>query len=112
MDITATAKYVRLAPSKARDLAGKIRGLPVASALGVVTLNVRKGAFYIGKTLKSAIANAENNGKLPAETLWVKNAVVEDAPRMKRFWASARGSASPIIKRMCHIKIVLSDDRR
>lgn len=110
MDIRATAKYIRLSPSKARDLAREVSGLPVDAALSLMGFNKRKAAFYLAKTLKSAIANAENNAKLSVDDLWIKQAVVEEAPRMRRYWASARGGASPIRKRMCHMKIVLSDD--
>jgi large subunit ribosomal protein L22 len=110
MDIRARAKYIRLSPSKARDLAREISGLPVGAALSVVGFNKRKAAFHLAKTLKSAIANAENNAQLSVDALWVREAVVEEAPRMRRFWPSARGGASPIAKRMCHMKVVLTDE--
>jgi large subunit ribosomal protein L22 len=86
-----------------------MRGLPVADALKIAGFSPRKGAAMIGKTLKSAIANAENNAKLAVDDLTVKEAVVEEGPRMKRYWARARGSVRPVMKRMCHIKIVLTD---
>jgi large subunit ribosomal protein L22 len=111
MEIQAKTTFVRLAPSKARDLAKAMRGLPVAEALKLVEFNERKAAFYIGKTLKAAIANAENNAKLSADTLFVSNAVVEKGPVMKRFWPRARGMASPIEKKMSHIKITLTDQK-
>ena len=110
MDIKATAKYIRLSPSKARDLARQISGLPVGPALSMMGFNKRKAAFHLAKTLKSAIANAENNAKLSVDDLWVKKAVVEEAPRLKRYWPSARGGALPIAKKMCHMKIVLTDE--
>ena len=62
------------------------------------------------KTLKSAIANAENNNSLKVDTLLVKEAVVGEGPTSKRFRARARGSASPLRKRTSHIRIILSDD--
>ncbi len=110
MDIKATAKYIRLSPSKGRDLARDISGLQVGAALSLIGFNKRKAAFHLAKTLKSAIANAEHNAKLSVDDLWVRRAVVEEAPRMKRFWPSARGGASPIAKRMCHMKVVLTDE--
>lgn len=109
MDVVARTKNVRLSPLKARDLARELQGLPVSAALRVVEFSERKAAFYLGKTLKSAISNAEHNNELDAETLVVKEAVVEEGPRLKRFWPRARGSVSPIRKRMSHIKIVLTD---
>lgn len=111
MEIKSISRNVRLAPTKIRDLAKKIRGLSVAEALGVTSLNnERKGAFYLGKTLKSAIANAEHNAKLSVDELWIKDAVIDEASRLKRFWPRARGSAGPVFKRMCHIKITLTDE--
>ena len=110
MEITATTRYARISPRKARNLAGAIQGLPVADALKITEFSERKGAQLIGKTLKSVIANAENNAKLSAEDLRVKEAVVTPGPSLKRFWPRARGSASPILKRTSHIKITLSDE--
>ena len=111
MDVSATTKFVRISPTKVRDLAHKMQGLPVGDALQVVSLNARKGAFHLTKTLKSAIANAENNADLDVNDLVVKEAVVNEGPRLKRYWPRARGMVSPIRKRMCHIKVVLTDDK-
>lgn len=109
MDVQAVTKYVRLSPTKARDFAKALQGLPVASAVKMTELSERKAATLIGKTLKSAIANAENNAGLSAEDLLVKSAVIEEGPRMRRFRAGARGMYKPIRKRMSHIRIVLSE---
>ena len=111
MEIKATTRYVRIAPSKARDLAQAMQGLTVAEALRVVEFSERKGAFHLTKTLKSAIANAENNSKLSAEKLFVSQAVVEQEPVMKRHWARSRGMVSPVLKRTSHIKITLTDKK-
>jgi len=111
MDIRSTMRFARISSLKAKDLAKVIRGLPASEALNKLEFSHRKGAFLIAKTLKSAIANAENNAKLSAENMFVKEAVVLDGPSMKRFWPRARGSASPILKRMSHIKIVLSESK-
>ena len=110
MDISATTKYARLSTLKARDLARRVQGLPAAEALKVTSFSERKAASLLGKTLKSAIANAENRAKLSVDKLRVKEAVIEEGPRLRRFWPRSRGSASPILKRMCHIRIVLTDD--
>lgn len=111
MDVTAKTKFVRMSPTKARDLAVRLRGMPVAEALAVVQFSERKGARYLGKTLKSAIANAENNAKLDVDGLTVKEAVIGEGPRMKRHWPRARGMVSPIMKRMCHIRVVVTDGK-
>ncbi len=111
MDVTAVSRYARIAPRKARNLATAIRGRPVAEALSITKFSERKAAFLIGKTLKSAVANAENNSELSSDDLWVKEAVVEPGPSLKRFWARARGSASPIRKRTSHVRITLTDGK-
>jgi large subunit ribosomal protein L22 len=111
MEVAARTKFIRLSPSKVRDLARRMQGLPVGEALKIVDLSERKGALHLGKTLKSAIANAENNAGLNVDDLRVKEACVDEGPRMRRFWARARGSASPIKKRFCHIRVVLTDGK-
>ena len=88
-----------------------MRGLHVAEALKVAELSERKGAFLLGKTLKSAIANAENNAKLEVNSLRVKEVVVDNGPMLKRYRPRARGTASRILKRTCHIKVVLTDEQ-
>ncbi len=110
MDIRAISRRVRLSPTKARDFARAIQGKPVEEALRMTAISERKAAFQIGKTLKSAIANAENNADLEVDSLWVKEAVVDEGPRMKRYWPRARGMVRHIVKKTCHIKIVLTDD--
>lgn len=112
MDVVATMKFARMSAGKGRQLAAMIQGMPVNEALKLTGFKGRKSAVLIGKTLKSAIANAENNAKLAAETLRVKCAVVNEGPRLKRFWPRARGSVSPILKRTCHVRIVLTDEAK
>jgi large subunit ribosomal protein L22 len=111
MEIQAIAKRVRMSPTKARDLAREIQGKSVADALRVTTVGERKAAFQIGKTLKSAIANAESNADLDVDDLWVKEAQIDEGPSMRRYWPRARGMVRHIRKKTCHIKIVLTDDK-
>ena len=111
MEVSATTKYARISPAKARDLATAIRGLPVPRALEITELTARKAAFLMGKTLKSAIANAENNNGVSADELFVAQAVVEEGPRFRKWLPRARGMASPIRKKLSHIKIVLTDKK-
>ena len=110
MEVSATTKYVRMSPTKARDLANELKGLSVADALRITEFNARKAAVQIGKTLKSAIANAEENEGVSADSLIVKNAIVDGGPMMKRFRPRARGMASPIQKKTSHITIILTDN--
>ncbi len=110
MEVKATTKYLRISPLKARDVAREIQGLPVSQALDILTFTPRKAAAMVGKTLRSAIANAENNHDLAVDTLVIKEAVVGDAPSLRRFKARARGSAGAIKKRSSHIFITLTDE--
>jgi len=110
MDVRSTTKHARISPKKARDVAREIQGLPVSDALDALTYTPKKSAHLIGKTLKSAIANAENNHELSADELIVKEAVVGEGPTLKRFKPRARGSAGAIRKRTSHIFITLTDE--
>ncbi len=111
MDVQSVSRFVKLSPLKARDLTREIQGLPVADAVNAMQFNTRKGAFHILKTLKSAIAAAGKNENVSADALFVRLAVIENGPTSRRFWPSARGRASPILKRTSHIRIVLTDEK-
>ena len=110
MEVRSIHRYARISPFKAREVTREIQGLPVSAALDLLTFTPKKAAFLIGKTLKSAIANAENNANLKPDGLVVKEAIVGEGPTLKRIMARARGSASRIQKRTSHIRIVLSDE--
>ncbi len=109
MDVSATTKFARISPDKARDLARKLQGLPVSEALSITKFSNRKAAALIGKTLKSAIANAEHNADMLVDDLVVKRAHIDTGPKWRRFWPRARGMVRPISRRTCHIQIVLTD---
>jgi len=98
-----------MSPAKVGEVTRMIHGKRAAEALDLLRAIPRKSARLIEKTLKSAIANATNNAKLAADVLVVKEAVANEGPRLKRFQPKARGSAGPIIKRLSHIRIVLTD---
>ena len=109
MDVAATTRNIRLSAQKGRPLAREVQGLPVGQALQVTAFSPSKAAFHLGKTIKSAVANARNNASLDVDRLRVKLAVFDEGPRLRRFWARARGSASPILRRLCHVTVVLTD---
>jgi large subunit ribosomal protein L22 len=112
MEVQAITRHARMSPKKVREVARVIQGRPAAEALELVRFIPRKSARLLAKTLKSAVANAENNNELSVDSLVVKFALVENGPVLKRFKAGARGSASPRKKRMSHIRIVLSDEAK
>ncbi|MCE2960454.1 MAG: 50S ribosomal protein L22 [Akkermansiaceae bacterium] len=107
MEVTSTTKFVRLSPKKARDVAREIQGLPVSNALDILTFTPKKAAQLIAKTLKTAIADAENNFSLDTSTLVIKQAVIGAGPTLRRFMPRAKGSAGAILKRSSHISITL-----
>ncbi len=109
MEVTAISKYVRLSAMKARDVSKEIQGLPVSEALTILSFTPRKAARLISKTLKSAIANAEHNYQLDADSLMIKEAVALMGPAFERMKPMARGSAGVIRKPTTHLKIVLTD---
>ena len=111
MEVRSIYKYARISAFKVREVTREIQGLPVSAALDVLAFTPKKAAFLINKTLKSAIANAENNANLKADGLVVKEAVVGEGPTFKRMKTRARGSGSQILKRTSHIRIVLTDEK-
>jgi large subunit ribosomal protein L22 len=110
MQVQAITKNVRMSAQKMRELVRQIQGLPALKAQAVLAVVPRKSARLVAKTLQSAIANAENNNGAKPENLRVREAVAGTASTFRRFTPKARGSAGPILKRNCHIKIVVSDE--
>jgi large subunit ribosomal protein L22 len=111
MEVRSIHRYARISPFKAREVTREIQGLPVSAALDVLAFTPKKAAILINQTLKSAIANAENNANLKADGLVVKEAVVGEGPTFKRMQTRARGSGARILKRTSHIRIVLTDEK-
>jgi len=99
-----------MSAQKVREVVRQIQGLNAVQAQSILAVVPRKSARFVAQTLRSAIANAENNNGLKPENLRIKEAVAGTATTLKRFIPKARGSGGPILKRSCHIKIVLSDD--
>jgi large subunit ribosomal protein L22 len=116
MQVQAITKSVNMSAQKMREVVRQIQGLPALQAQAVLAVVPRKSARFVAKTLKSAIANAEEQARyqkvsqFKTENLRVLSAVAGTATTLKRFTPKARGSAGPILKRTCHIKIVLSDE--
>ena len=109
MEIKATSKYMRISPKKAREVARILPGRTAGEGVELLKFIPRKAARMLDKTLRSAMANAENNANLSAEELIIRDAIVEQGPALRRFRPCARGSAHPYRKRMSHFRIVLTD---
>jgi large subunit ribosomal protein L22 len=110
MEVLSITRNVPMSPQKMRELVRQIQGLNAVQAQAILAVVPRKSARLVLKTLNSAIANAENNRGLKPEGLRIKEAVAGAATTLKRFVPKARGSAGPILKRRCHIRIVLSEN--
>jgi large subunit ribosomal protein L22 len=110
MQIKSIYRGARISAFKCREVTREIQGLPVATALDILAFTPKKAATLVAKTLKSAVANAENNNNLRADRLVVQEATVGEGPTLKRFQPKARGSAGPIRKRTSHIRIILTDE--
>ncbi|MEA2461812.1 MAG: large subunit ribosomal protein [Actinomycetota bacterium] len=103
----ATAKFIRMSSTKARQVVDLIRGRHVEDARRVLQFTSRGAAAPVGKLLESAIANAEHNRGLPGDELVVARAWVDEGPTLKRFRPRAQGRATRIRKRTCHISVVV-----
>jgi large subunit ribosomal protein L22 len=109
----AKSKFILVSPHKIRPVADLIRGKLYTDAVTLLNNMPHKGARLIGKTLKSAGANALTlNKRLDESMLFVKTIVVDDGPRMKRIWYRARGRADMLLKRMSHITVVVDEISR
>lgn len=110
MEAVAKTRYLRVSPYKARLVIDQIRGQKVETALQILQFSKKGVSKSIRETLKSAIANAENNFGLDVDTLIVSRAFVDQAPTLKRFRPRARGRASRILKRSSHVTVAVQPD--
>ena len=108
MEVRAVAKYVRVAPTRARLVAANLQNLPVEQALAVLKFTPKKGAKMISKVMNSAVANAVQMS-LDVDTLKVKAVVIDEGPTAKRFISRAMGRATSIFKRSSHITVILAE---
>ena len=106
--VRASARYVRVAPRKARLVADQVRGLTVPQARTLLEFSARGASRDIAKLIASAAANAENNHELVAEDLQITEIQVDEGPTLKRWRARARGRATRIEKRTSHVSVALT----
>jgi large subunit ribosomal protein L22 len=109
MQITAQLKGLRITPRKVRLISGLLKGMDAATAKGQLDHLVSKSSQPISKLLNSAMANAHNNFGLVKENLFVKDIVVDEGMKLKRFRPKGFGSTSPILKRTSRVRIVLEE---
>jgi large subunit ribosomal protein L22 len=104
----AQVRHVRMSATKAREVLDLIRGLPVGEADEVLQFTERAASAVIARCLTSAVANAQHNDELDPDTLYVSTCYADEGPTLKRWRPRARGRATRIRKRMCHITIIVS----
>ena len=108
MEKRAIQRYVRITPRKCNQVLGLIRGSSVEHAQTTLEFTPKQGARIVQKVLKSAVANALHEGKVRIEELYVKEAVVGAGPTLKRWLPRAQGRATPILKRMSHVRVTVA----
>ena len=106
--VNASARYVRIAPRKARLIADQVRGMHIESARALLQFSPRGAAHPIHKLINSAAANAENNHDLVGDEMRIATITVDEGPTLRRFRPRAMGRATPINKRTSHIRVALT----
>jgi len=109
MEVMAKHRHAHISPQKVRLVVDQIRGLPVDQALTLLQFSTKKAAAIVKKVLDSAIANAEHNEGADIDDLMVVTTFVDAGPTMKRFRARARGRGDRILKRTCHVTVIVGD---
>jgi large subunit ribosomal protein L22 len=113
MEARATQRYIRVSSRKTGQILGLIRGRNVETAMQTLRFTPRPVARTITKVLQSAIANATQlDGTVDVDKLVVKEARLGAGPTLKRFLPRAQGRATPLLKRTCHVTIIVSDEKK
>ena len=110
METRASLKGVRLSPRKARLVARNVVGMDASKALDILQFTPQKAAGIIRQVLYSALSNSANNTSIDADSLVVKEIIVNEGPSWKRFLPRAQGRATQIIKRTSHITVILAEN--
>ena len=110
MEVKAVSKFVRISPQKVRKLVGAVKGKRAEEGLAILKFMPQKAAGVVEKTLRSAVANADQQTGLDVDNLVIRNITADAGPTLKRFRARARGRGSRILKRTSHITVILDED--
>ena len=110
MQSKATVRHVRIAPRKLRIVSDLVRGKNINAALAILKFSKRnKVSKTLSTLLESAVANADQTGKVDVDTLYIKSLRVDQGPTMKRFMPRAQGRAFRILKKSSHVSVVLEE---
>lgn len=109
MEVKAKQKHIMISARKLRLVCNQVRGMDAQQAMAVLEYMPQKGADIVGKTMASAVANAENNFDLDREDLYVAGIWADEGPSLKRMKAGARGRYKPRVRRTSHLTVVLAE---
>ncbi|PIZ03520.1 MAG: 50S ribosomal protein L22 [Gammaproteobacteria bacterium CG_4_10_14_0_8_um_filter_38_16] len=111
MEVSAKLIRADMSAQKARLVVDQVRGLSAESAVELLRFSPKSAAKAVKKVVDSAIANAQENEGADLDDLFVKTIFVDEGPVMKRFHARARGRGFQVLKRSCHITVILADKK-
>ncbi len=109
MEARAVNRHVRISAQKVRLVVDLIRGKGVEQALNILEFTPKRAAKVVAKTVRSVVANAQNTQSVDVDRLFIKRVFVDGGPTWKRFTPRAQGRATPILKRTCHITVVVDE---
>jgi large subunit ribosomal protein L22 len=109
MEARAVSRHVRISPQKVRLVVDLVRGKGVEEALNILEYTPKRAARVVAKTVRSVVANAQNTQSVDVDRLFIKRVFVDGGPTWKRFTPRAQGRATPILKRTCHITVVVDE---
>ena len=106
----AVSKFILTSPFKVRPVADIVRRRTYPEAISLLENMPQKGARLIKKTVKSAASNAlSGNKQLDEDMLYIRDIRIDEGPRLKRIWFRGRGRADTLLKRMCHITVIIDE---
>ena len=108
-EVKAVLKYGRISPQKVRRIIQSIKGMPVEAGLDMLRFMPQKSADVIEKIVRSAVANADQRPDIDIDTLIIRNIVADQGPTLKRNRARAKGRGTRILRRTCHITVILAE---
>ena len=110
IEYRATTKFLIASPTKVRPVANVVKHKPYPEAMAILENMPQKGAVLISQAMKSAASNALNrNKRLDEDSLIVKDVMIDEGPRLKRIWCRSKGRADMLLKRMCHITVIVDE---
>lgn len=108
-DYRSTSKFLIASPTKVRPVAKTVKSKPYTEAMAILENMPNKGARIISQTMKSAVSNALYEDKnLDEDMMFVKDVMIDEGPRLRRIWCRGKGRADILLKRMCHVTVVLN----